>query len=34
MVRKSVSTKQQSQEQVNPDDEGEDDLNIADDVTQ
>ncbi|GJX50218.1 transducin/WD40 repeat-like superfamily protein [Tanacetum coccineum] len=34
MVRKSVFTKQQSQEQVNPDDEGEDDLNIADDVTQ
>ncbi|GKB86153.1 polycomb group protein embryonic flower 2-like protein, partial [Tanacetum coccineum] len=34
MVHKSVFTKQQSQEQVNPDDEGEDDLNIADDVTQ
>nr|GEY77638.1 cytochrome P450 93A3 [Tanacetum cinerariifolium] len=34
MVRsKSVSTKKQSQ-QVNPDDEEEDDLNIADDVTQ
>nr|GEU95500.1 reverse transcriptase domain-containing protein [Tanacetum cinerariifolium] len=34
MVRKSVSTKQQSQEQVNLDDEGENDLNIDDDVTQ
>ncbi|GJZ99266.1 hypothetical protein Tco_0671817 [Tanacetum coccineum] len=35
MVRsKCVSTKQQSQQQVNPDDEGGDDLNIADDVTQ
>ncbi|GJV69560.1 putative reverse transcriptase domain-containing protein [Tanacetum coccineum] len=34
MVRKFVSTKRQSQEQVHPDDEGEEDLNIADDVTQ
>ncbi|GJT62348.1 hypothetical protein Tco_1005881 [Tanacetum coccineum] len=35
MVRsKCVSTKQQSQQQVNPNDEGGDDLNIADDVTQ
>nr|GEV34405.1 ulp1 protease family, C-terminal catalytic domain-containing protein [Tanacetum cinerariifolium] len=31
---KCVSTKQQYQQQVNPDDEGEDDLNIADDATQ
>ncbi|GJW02684.1 ABC transporter C family member 3 [Tanacetum coccineum] len=34
MVRRKSVSKQQSQQQVNPDDEGGDDLNIADDVTQ